>query len=736
MIQKRFIAVPLLLLACTFLIGGQILLTPEWRSPIYAWITEKVDWNPALFSHDYGIDAPVILLMYIGAAIVAVLITKSQISFEDLSAPETRSLQSLNTSTSSRWKLAFRVLLLFWLGCAGLCIFQTLTHGNSSLWAWCASLILFISAGYAWDRSRSMKPRVLTPLIFTGAALSAMTAVGYFFIDDTTNAIIALSIAAALLIALGWLRSWLTEREHRFDDLCMLGFSVCAFLIFSHDILSWRWGFIGDEFPFYLMAREIFHRATSDNLLSPLGVYSTHPMLGSFWQSLPMHFFGDSVYAWRVSNVYFCALAAPPLYLLVKHLYQRKIAVLCCAFYCTSHFVFVFSKIGSQNTQVLFFLTWILFCTAYSTARGSIFFTTLTAAGVGLSFFSFGTARLFSLFIPIWYFIATPGLPWKEKIGRVGLISACSFLIALPTFTSSYALNIQIAHTAIGHEIYHTTAEKIGYVLKAIPISFFQFLNSKVASHWIFGPHVDAIVGALAVLGMVCAFMLGKKHRSKFTALFLFHFLLIVLISASSRYGSPPNTRAFIFAVPYSFFGAMGFYVLFTFCFQLFRVSTVRRKYLWIALSSVTAVSVALFNHWIAYERGQSGHRWPQYIFKIGEELRDKAFTQIYFFTKDEKDFNDLRRLMQFYGIPQPRFIHDREDGTIEESVCADGEKRAVALFWIGIPHAAQRADALTKCWPGSTRIPLPEKNGEFHGFIVRTRLTEADYQNAENTSE
>ena len=117
----------------------------------------------------------------------------------------------------------------------------------------------------------------------------------------------------------------LSPHVGRTDWLWMIGLMFAAILLGVYRLQGLPDQLMGDEGNFWTIARDIAKGIFKPSMFSP-GVYS-FPVFSSIIQSWFLRLFGIDLWGWRFGSVMMGVVTIPPLYLLAREAYDRKVAI-------------------------------------------------------------------------------------------------------------------------------------------------------------------------------------------------------------------------------------------------------------------------------------------------------------------------------------------------------------------------------------------------------------------------
>jgi 4-amino-4-deoxy-L-arabinose transferase-like glycosyltransferase len=236
---------------------------------------------------------------------------------------------------------------------------------------WLAAFLLFLTAAFQWDRQRQVS---------------------------------------------------LSPRLARADLLWMLGLFTAGVLIGTYRLQGLPDQLMGDEGSFWTIARDIAVGIFKPSIFTS-GVY-TFPVFSSVIQAWFLRLFGIDLWGWRMGSMLMGMLTVPPLYLLAREAFDRRIAVASSVALIVSPYFIDFSRLGYNNIQALFFVTLALYWLYLGVQRRSAFYLLLAGGMSGLGFYTYFAAR-FALIISLAFVV----LLWLFR--RINFRSLLFILVVL-----------------------------------------------------------------------------------------------------------------------------------------------------------------------------------------------------------------------------------------------------------------------------------------------------------------
>ncbi len=354
-----------------------------------------------------------------------------------------------NTSQVSRW-----LNDSFHLGINNL---DNILVGLPLLWAGCFFIIrlLLRLKLFAKEKETEPSPSGTLPFGFLyrqlgwGAVGSLLFLILLILLTDKqySGLMIFLWLAALTLFAI-WV--WKCDRRAgvtlspnltRKDLLWMIGLVLVGLVIVSYQLQDLPNQMMGDEGTFWTTARDIANGKYQPPVFG-LGVY-TFGVLSSIVQGIVLKLFGISFWSWRFSSVLAGVAAVPPLYLLSRELFNRKVAVASCAALLSAPYFLAFARLGYNNIQAVFVVTLACYLFYLGYKRNSVFYLFLGGCAAGLGVYTYSAAN--GAFYVILLFLAC-GLLYRlhrwRLLAKTGMIVAVGwFLVSSPLITYASAFD-------------------------------------------------------------------------------------------------------------------------------------------------------------------------------------------------------------------------------------------------------------------------------------------------------
>ncbi|MEO7002307.1 MAG: glycosyltransferase family 39 protein [Ktedonobacterales bacterium] len=328
--------------------------------------------------------------------------------------------------------------------------------------------------------------------------------------------------------------------------------TCAAFVYYLWGVDSWQFAFVGDEWPFYIMARAIAAHHLLVNPFDMHGVYGFNTMLGSYYQAIFLVIFGDTNFAWRLSNIVLIFPTSLCFYLWLRNGYGRQIALLATLLLQASAFAANYLKIGYVNAQALPLLVLCLYlasrCARSPTSKNAAWLG--VALGVACYIY---VGPLYPLFVaptllPLIAALRARHLTGRELLRAAAICAACYVVVLLPGILSLSGGPTAASKTSFSREYTDNwqMAVNVGHDFLLFYANYDYFYN-----HFIAGPYLDLISRIFATLGIAVALIAVVRRRSPHwlahLKLLLTYTLVAVLIGVTSPYAYAATTRGIVF---------------------------------------------------------------------------------------------------------------------------------------------------------------------------------------------
>jgi hypothetical protein len=368
-------------------------------------------------------------------------------------------------------------------------------------------------------------------------------------------------LAFVLLVGAAW--AWLAAKRGR-EEIGLGLLLLFSFGYHVHDIHSWRYACIGDEYAFYDTLLNLQKPGAVWHYLDGRGVYGDHSIASSLHQAWISQWLGNGVYGWRISEVMSVHAAAVFLYYFLRRFLSVSGAVVGISIFLASQHVATMAKIGYVMCQGLVPLTACWLALAIAVQKRSLTAAVLAGMFAAGGFYTFSLAVplvvVAALFFGLYLIKEWISSGRRMEGGRwfcLAIAGASGFMVtACPRgLVLDWYQNLALRTGLTHHEsdpsglVWHVMSNSLYTV--ASPL-FFQN-----PTHYTSGPLVDPLSLLLLLVGVVGWIGGGWRTALGWWAV-LGVLLSDVLVGGLNIYDYPPNTRVFLLLPFLSVLGALG----------------------------------------------------------------------------------------------------------------------------------------------------------------------------------
>lgn len=232
------------------------------------------------------------------------------------------------------------------------------------------------------------------------------------------------------------------------DFLIILILMTLSFLVTIYSLDRVPKSIIPDEGYFLTDAKQIISNPNHFSFFG-LGTY-TFPAASNFYQAFFLKTFGFSIWSWRFSSVMAGVMSVPAVYLLVKLLFKKDIAIITALITTFSPYFLSLTRLGYNNIQTLPIVTWAILLMVVGLKRDSKPFSLLGGIVAGLSLFTYTAARLSIVLATFIYLAAFIRSRNKLTTGILIIFFFWGFLVcSLPRMIYDYEINPQAARNKL-----------------------------------------------------------------------------------------------------------------------------------------------------------------------------------------------------------------------------------------------------------------------------------------------
>jgi 4-amino-4-deoxy-L-arabinose transferase-like glycosyltransferase len=361
---------------------------------------------------------------------------------------------------------------------------------------------------------------------------------------------ILLFLSSILLAGFALWRKYSVARQ--MQSITKSDVSVLTLLIFFTvlinvlGITSWNFSGIGDEGTFYGYARNIANGADW-SFFYLFAIDGVHPSLDSAYVGLLMHFFGQTIFTWRISEILIHAAIVGIVYLFGRVFFGKICGIVAGVVLGSSHYLMAFTKIGYNTTHSLLYssVALLLLLLALKSRRPvHLFF-----AGVLLGF-----CRYTSLLALITWPIAAALVLFNVRY-RVLRKEICTFSLLLLGFSAvilpllvSTPLSEHVRVFTVETHFREPTERPWTSRLLTVRDSFLiWWQNPRWYHHYVGGTLIDSLSGVLLLIGLVlCAWRITRAEERTV----LLWFVLGVVLIGGSNYVVQPSITRLLYVLP------------------------------------------------------------------------------------------------------------------------------------------------------------------------------------------
>ncbi len=323
--------------------------------------------------------------------------------------------------------------------------------------------------------------------------------------------------------------------------------------LFTINVNSWWVSVAGDEYGFFISARDILEKTgigtVAARLFDELGVYGQNPYPASVVQSIFLRVFGESSFGWRFSAIYPAALSILFFYFFFKEFLTRRVALGACFFLAVSEYLIDFSKIGYVSLQALLAFSVSLAAAAWAVRSGRKAAFAATGAILALNFYTYGIAIVaipLAGLLMLWY-VPPLSRPARE---RWGVLASGFGLLVFPLIFQP-----KFWETGFGFTVFGSFGKNpppgsmVQIFFNRILTSIFSYLYSPNESHFVAFSFVDGITAILVGIGFFA--IVYQIRRARFASYFLLGWA--ILLGVAGVLGSPslPSTTRMFVVLPW-----------------------------------------------------------------------------------------------------------------------------------------------------------------------------------------
>ena len=351
--------------------------------------------------------------------------------------------------------------------------------------------------------------------IFAVAGLSIYLALLYRLARGSTSGWdLALWLLAILLLTVPFLRRMQIPRieaawRYRVDILILIALVGIFVALTTRDLGDWYYSAIGDEYSFYLGAKDILDNGLT-RPFSQAGVYDKQPVLNSAYQAVVMAIFGHNNFGWRLASVISVAAAIPGIYLAGRVLGDRRVAVVSSILFAFSHYMFAYAHTGYNNIHPVAPTVWALGLFALGLRRRTPILLYVSGLIAGLGFYTLFAARAIVPIMFLWVLTLPRRRHHLLSLWPLGLGFV---LVAIPIFTVSrgdiFSKMLVEIPGGYSEAVTGPVSERL---LTNLYQNLLAFNYNPDVFHYVSGSLLDPATAIIAALGIGLA--LANLHRT------------------------------------------------------------------------------------------------------------------------------------------------------------------------------------------------------------------------------
>lgn len=338
------------------------------------------------------------------------------------------------------------------------------------------------------------------------------------------------------------------------DIALLISVSIAFFILMAHDLNSWYYSAIGDEYALYNFARDIATKKANIsflpsreniNIFSQDGIYHHIPVASSYYQALIMIFFGIDHKGFILSSVFAVIASFWFYYFFIKDKAGFKAALVSLLIFASSHYLWAIIHTGYWNNQVFVpHLAAFFFFFRGQKQKNALF---LSLAGIfsALGFYTYYSSRITIILLSLYFLLNA-----KRSTQQIRLVIAFYigfFTLFLPFyFTNQETIFQRMLDLSIIRSAQIDQSHRLLFFFKNLWNSFLAFYhNPQVQQHFTSGSLVDPITVLFFSVGLLLMFISWRAH----SFILVWFIATITILGGFSSYPVIPITRLY-FSLP------------------------------------------------------------------------------------------------------------------------------------------------------------------------------------------
>jgi len=336
----------------------------------------------------------------------------------------------------------------------------------------------------------------------------------------------------------------------RWEWILVISLTLGALALYSFDLDSYRYSYVGDEWGFYAMAGDIARGkgVSLADMFSEDGVYGDGPKMDSYYQAAVMKLAGVNNFGFRFSSVLAAAASLLPFYVFLRLAFSPGAAAAGTFCLCFSHYFMAWAHNGHNDNHVIFPMVLSLCLFALAHRRGSRCLFALCGLATASSFYTYYTARLTLVLVVLMFLIWRPARRYFLLFILVFAVAVVPLLMNGPE-----KLWGDVSGRWFGHDDWRVDnqAKKVaGHMLLSLacPVTFEGWGHG----YFVAGSLFDPVTTALFVAGLVYSLFRLFAGRAPGSARRASLFLLLgycvsaVIVGATTPYPRLSVTRQLV----------------------------------------------------------------------------------------------------------------------------------------------------------------------------------------------
>jgi hypothetical protein len=322
--------------------------------------------------------------------------------------------------------------------------------------------------------------------------------------------------------------------------------SIFAVVLGSWNMTSWKYAFVGDEWPFFEFAlhlsKEQFFFFDIFNLE---GVYGYHPYLSSIWQAMFINIFGETNFAWRFSNTILLAPLTYFFYYWVEYKFNKSIALTSTILFIGSSYLQNYFKIGYNNSISLVFFILILFLAERFNKYLDLRSIVLFALSSAFSIYVYIGALFPVMMLPNLMSTLYSEIKSKKQILYI-IVSCIIFIIISIPFIYSFSNYYNNVSGATFSREFNNNEQIVINIARNFILAFINF--DYFHNHFFIGPYISPLLWTFLIIGFIKSIINIKKREN--LLLIIQYIFVCLILGLTNPYAYSPFTRG-IFLTPF-----------------------------------------------------------------------------------------------------------------------------------------------------------------------------------------